>query len=72
MRIIKDVEPDSAPLPAETTLTQLVKAHLQYDAIVMHDFTRSRVAMVTVQLQLYNCSDANLQVEINTSKRLDR
>lgn len=72
MKIIKDYEPDKVNLPSEVTTSQLVSVHMLYNHMITHDFEACKVAMVTVQLQMFNCSSSKLDVLIDTTKKTDR
>lgn len=72
VKIIKDYEPDKVNLPSEVTTSQLVSVHMLYNHMITHDFEACKVAMVTVQLQMFNCSSSKLDVLIDTTKKTDR
>nr|XP_006816958.1 PREDICTED: trafficking protein particle complex subunit 8-like [Saccoglossus kowalevskii] len=66
IKFIKQIEIPKDDDTSDELLSQLVQYTMEYNEIIQHDFSRSRLCLFTVQLHLHNCSQSNLQVIINT------
>jgi hypothetical protein len=57
--------PPACPRPSAEIASQLIHFTLRYPATVTHDFSRNRLCPIDVSMDLFNCTEVTLNVDVD-------
>lgn len=67
VKFTKEPERVNQDIPKPEVLAQLLHYNLQFQPVIEHDFNKSVLCRVPIQLQIYNCCLCDLEVFIETN-----